>query len=723
MSTDFEDYKKRYAAPDPFSAYRQKYGAPPAPTIDTSAGNAAAASADATAPAGPDRSEPKLTLPSDLDTTGPRFIRRDPNAPVTLTQEGAAAFQGATFGLGDELAGAAAAAGVLLTGHPGAMADAYNLTRQAVADPAVQLATNHPWVAGAVQLPGAALTGKFLPTPVPAASVAGRIGQALGYGTAMGAAAGAASAEPGSRGIGAATGAIVGGGLGGGLTAAGEGVRRLLQTGVAQRLAPGMAAAATAHSADDVVAGALRQDDRTLAQGMDARGVPSPGSPAPTTGQDQLGRAGNILALKIAAQGGEPADRLVTAAQGTIDAHAADVAAAPGRVSALFRRALGGKPQDAVLAAREHAAQATIKSQPLYEAMEQSDARLPLDEKGSRTGMTGAQLLASDPVRDAYAAASKVEGWVNRKLVKIYGNAPPDPDAIEIQLSDPFGTPASESGAAKSVIAAPDGRTLDFIKKGLDLITEGGPNGEELAGKSYPRSVVKQIKNDLLDLSRPAMPEYTAARDMFGGEKGMENAAVQGKTWAKKGVSAEQMKSELSELEAGSQAEADQARLAYAGEVSKDIGGKVGSAGARPLSMQQRQKLDVVLPGGSSRYAAGVDAEAARVKPSPAVQMAQRVQSAAQLPGVDSDPALARAAIEGAVGMDKRGMFNAIKGAVMPVGRDVRPAGRGQVVDFLTAQGPDLAARSAATLARRDDLRRAIAGALMVGRVAAGAIQ
>lgn len=380
--------------------------------------------------------------------------------------------QGASLGWADEGRAQVDAAmaprrGVadLVAGRPSAYDESMQQQQQA----RQRYAEANPITAGAAELAGGVLgAGKVGATARGAQGLLRALPRLAGVGAASGAVAGAGTANPGERVTGARDGAAIGAVAGGAIGAATAGIGAV---GRALRNALGLNPTA----GDDVVLAALRRDGMSPERAAAALADAPAGTPRSLAGVAGTNTQGAVSGAAMTPGAGQR--EAVEAATSRMDA-------APERVRDALRESTGPRQYAADLAT-EIKQQRWAKAGPLYDAAFANGQRIGGDRVGN--------ILADPDVAAAYREAQKI---------------------------------AAREGVELAPVAAPDIRTLDFVKRALDgEIDAGFRSGKNTANAAS----LKKLRNELVDImDTQGPPEYRQARAAYAGDSEVLKAAEAG---------------------------------------------------------------------------------------------------------------------------------------------------------------------------------------------------
>lgn len=160
-----------------------------------------------------------------------------------------------------------------------------------------------------------------------------------------------------------------------------------------------------------------------------------------------------------------------------------------GRARAAVEGAAGVKPGDPHVAGEDLIAQRRANAQPLYEKAYGAGA---VDDPAIREAMALPQFKA------AFRRAQRIAKAEGVEMPDIYG----------------------ESGAA------PDVRTLDYVKRGLDDLIDSKTRGGKM-GRTEARALRKRL-DDVLAKVDEQVPDYAAARSQYAGDSRLLDAHEQG---------------------------------------------------------------------------------------------------------------------------------------------------------------------------------------------------
>lgn len=363
-----------------------------------------------------------------------------------------------------------------------------------------QYAAQSPFTSGALEFAGGMLPGvaaMFVPGGQAAGaaqlhrSTAGALGRLAAMGAATGAVSGAGSAEEGDRTSGAATGALIGGVAGAALPAAMRGVRGGLNW-TRERLFPSQSQAN--ERAARMLNEAVQQRSGMTPQQMEAAmatdramGVPSMvANVSPATAR---------LARGAAKVGGAGSERLE---------------------EQLGRQKLG---------ARERAYQQTVqglKPKDFYDQEEQLVSELRSKARGLYDAAYAVgevpdpkimRIVDTPELKSAWDTARKIAD-AEASLAKIRGE---DPAQFKLREVYEFVTAPDGSVVGLKTKEVPDVRTLDYMKRALDAQIKTGYASENAATRANV-SVLKDIRNELRDTLKSAVPEYNTALKSYAGD-------------------------------------------------------------------------------------------------------------------------------------------------------------------------------------------------------------
>ena len=366
--------------------------------------------------------------------------------------------------------------------------------------PIASLATE--FAGGALPAVGAVMAAPFTggaTAPAAAGALARLAANPLVRGAATGAVTGAISgagaAQPGERGEGAFEGAQIGGVLGGAaplvIRGAGSGYNWLRD-----RLAP---------SEDVVMQGATRRINRALSEAMEGQGM-TPQQAAAAVAADRARGIPSTLAnvdpalvdlAETAAQRSGASARMVEGAIGR------QTAGARERVYGRTKSALGGGDyyDDEARMVEDLRNQASTLYDDAYKFGSVEDPRI-------------LAVLSNPQFKRFYDKARDI-AESEKLAAKLAGE-----DTSKFDL-----TPIYKMDAAGNIteVALPDVRTLDYMKRGMDVVIERGFDGEGLskaeanALKEVRKQFVKALDEATID-PQTGTSAYKAARSVYAGD-------------------------------------------------------------------------------------------------------------------------------------------------------------------------------------------------------------
>lgn len=567
----------------------------------------------------------------------------------------------------DELAGAVAGAGALLTG--GNPRQAYTETRDAARAPIHEFRRDFPKTAIGLDIAGGVLT----PSPfgkVKAVSGLGRVGSAVGRGAAEGAiqAFGSAEGDASKQAIQTLIGSGVGGVLGGVVRGGAEAARKL---GPARLTRTGRAA--------DVLAQAAKRNDETLADVV-ARETPT------ARNLESAGRPGLAVARQVAQQGGDPATRLVEATQ-------ADVAGAPARVTRAVAQAGGVTPADPNALSRSIRAEQRAVAGPQFEAIINEPIHLTDDLR----------TLLSDPtVRQGFLRGRKI---AESRIADVGGRIEESariPDYLTKipQKRGPF-TVGSTTQFAETVPL----RTLKVIKEGLDDLARPVGEGAKGVSKQMAGAATGRVAAMRDRIVQQLQPYGDALASYAGYERSQEylriGVNIFSPTAKVAGRKVLMTPAELSRLVANAGPEQVDALVQGAVEA-------VRRKGSASLTPEQVQRLAAILPGGAA------DVQRLLAQESERGISAGIIQSAARLPGPDANVDLSKGIAEAGAGLKGPAIRDILLAGTRGRGKDILPEVRDLLAQYLLGYG---GTQGSTILKAQQGMNRGTIAASRVGRV------
>lgn len=484
--------------------------------------------------------------------------------------------QGLTMGWGDELNALKAGAGAMLPGGQ-SPADAYNATMQAQQAERALYEKSNPARAMVGEVAGGlAGAGKLGGAVKMGKSFIQAAPRLIGAGAAAGAVSGAGSADPGERTDGAVSGGLIGAAAGP-LLMGGVRVAKDASKLVRNALSPSPGAA------DEAVVGALQRDGRStkdiLAALRDApEGVPVSAADVSSPGVQSL--------LSGAAVTPGKAQQVVTE---TLESRL-------GEQGQRVRDAVGkaaGPRQYAVNLIEEVKASRWAKAAPLYQEAFKA---------GRVQSERVAEILKDPDVASAYAVAQKI---------------------------------AKREGVELAPIDAPDLRTLDYLKRGLDgkISAEFGSGGNPANAAS-----LKKLRTEMVDIMDAQSPAYKAARRAYSSDSEVLEAVELGQKALNMGDG--QLSVTLKGLKSGAEKEAF--RKAALDSLTDRLNSKEGAGLLNDLMKSEKARRNLkLIVGNEKEYAAlskrliaeqQIRNTGARVNPKVGSQTAMRQGDAGALP-------------------------------------------------------------------------------------------
>lgn len=363
-----------------------------------------------------------------------------------------------------------------------------------------QYAAQNPFTSGALEFAGGALPGvaaMMLPGGQPAGaaqlqrSTAGALARLAAMGSATGAVAGAGSAEEGGRLSGASSGALIGGTLGAVTPLAMRGVKGGLNW-TRERLFPSQAQAS--ERATKLLNEAVQQRSGMTPQQMEAAmaadramGVPSMvANVSPATARLARGAA------KVGGAGAEQLEQQLGRQK------------LGSRERAYQQTVQGLKPKDFYDQEEQLVSELRNKARGLYDAA--YSVGEVVDPKIMR-------IVDTPELKSAWDTARKIAD-TEASLAKIRGE---DPAQFRLREVYEFVTAPDGRVVGLKTKEMPDVRTLDYMKRALDAQIKTGYTSDNAATRANV-SVLKDIRNELRDTLKAAVPEYGAALKGYAGD-------------------------------------------------------------------------------------------------------------------------------------------------------------------------------------------------------------
>ena len=395
--------------------------------------------------------------------------------------------QGLGMGWGDE---AEAWARSKLTGEP------YERALRQIRQEYAEYGQAAPFSSGALEFAGGmapAVGMAFVPGgQLPAAkSTVGALGRLAGLGAATGAVSGAGTAEGGADRLGGA----VSGGTIGGVIGLGTPIALRSATGVGQwlreRLAP--SEAVITRKAGEKMTAAMRESNLTPQQIEQAvlrdraMGVPSTVANVDAALAD--------LAEAVAQRTGKGTRKVETTLK-------RQTTGARERTYQQVRKGLqpGDYYADEARLVQDLRRKANTQYRDAYAAGEVTDPKIM-------------RILEAPEVKGAYETARKIAD-TQASLAKIRGE---DPAQYALRDIYEFVTDASGKVVGLKTSQVPDVRTLDYMKRALDAQITAGYKSTDSATLANT-SALKDIRNELRDTLKVAVPEYGKALKNYAGD-------------------------------------------------------------------------------------------------------------------------------------------------------------------------------------------------------------
>jgi hypothetical protein len=423
------------------------------------------------------------------ETVAPEFGIHPPPPTPSLSGINRAAASGATFNFADELAGAKAGAGALLSGE--APGPAYTKARDYWRGEESKFAKENPKTALGANLVGGAVTAPLMMGLGGAANLGARIWQGIKGGTAIGGLAGAGAGEDvGGTAKGAAIGAAGGATLGAIIPALGGGARFGWDYAL-KRMSPQAREAALQTRVDERLIEAMKRDELTPAQIISKIQTNQSYSAKPEIIPDVAGANVRGLARAVASEPGEArtiAEKTFALRQGE-PTSPGGVPPQLGRIQEDISHNLSGAwqyPINDILTMQQKAAK------PLYDA--------------------------------AYAGKPHVTGDAVKEITELMSRP-----AMKAAIKNAKRI-AEEEGERFTVVSGewPTMKSWDFIKRGLD--DEVGKYKNAVTGKIEGAEgyAVDQTRRALVESLDNAYPLYAKARAAYGGPARMKDAFQDG---------------------------------------------------------------------------------------------------------------------------------------------------------------------------------------------------
>jgi len=126
-------------------------------------------------------------------------------------------------------------------------------------------------------------------------------------------------------------------------------------------------------------------------------------------------------------------------------------------------------------------------------------------------------------IADLEATAAKLRGEDPSKyrLQEIYKQGEVDPTVVQAMRDMGISDKAIEANidamrGAPQLVAIPDVRTLDYIKRGIDASIDSGFRGEGMS--KAEANALKQLRREFVSVIDEKVPEYAAARGAYAGD-------------------------------------------------------------------------------------------------------------------------------------------------------------------------------------------------------------
>lgn len=388
--------------------------------------------------------------------------------------------------------------------------DSYENALKRIRAEYAQYAQENPLTAGALEFTGGAAPGiaaMLVPGGQAAGaaqlgrSTAGALARLSAMGAATGAVSGAGSAEEGNRISGAGSGALIGGAVGVGAPVALRGVRGGLNW-TRERLFPTQALAG--ERANKLLSEAVQERTGMTPQQLEAAmaadramGVPSMvANISPATAR---------LARGVAKIGGAGTERLE---------QELGRQRAGSRERVYQQTTRGLQPKDFYAEEEKLVSDLRSKARGMY------DAAYAVGEVSDPKIM---RIVDAPEMKSVWDTARRIAD-AEASLAKIRGE---DPSQYALRELYDFTRDAAGNITGMTTRAVPDVRTLDYMKRALDAQIKTGYASENAATRANV-SVLKDIRNELRDTLKGAVPEYDAALKSYAGDMEVIDALRRG---------------------------------------------------------------------------------------------------------------------------------------------------------------------------------------------------